>query len=75
MHNENITSSTSEKVESQTTEMPDEIMAIRQIKNEVAKRLLQYWLADDSGYDEKVWQNVKKAIEENRLSFRTKFDE
>ena len=42
-------------------------------KNEAARRLLQEWLADDSGYDEDVWPKVKRLIEENRLSPRKPF--
>jgi hypothetical protein len=44
-------------------------------KNEAAIRLLEKWLADDSGYDEEVWPRVKAAIEENRLSDRKRFTE
>lgn len=49
-----------------------EVAAQRQ-KNEAARRLLQEWLADDSGYDEAVWPKVKQLIEENRLSPRKRF--
>lgn len=42
-------------------------------KNEAAIRLLDRWLADDSGYDEDVWPRVKAALEENRLSERKRF--
>ena len=49
-----------------------EVAAQRQ-KNEAARRLLQEWLADDSGYDEAVWSKVKHLIEENRLSPRKRF--
>jgi len=38
-----------------------------------AIRLLQEWMADESGYDEEVWPVVKKAIEENRPSYRSRF--
>ena len=31
---------------------------------------LSEWLADESGYDEKVWPELKQAIEGNRLSQR-----
>ena len=55
--------------------MPDDDAAVQRIKNEVAIRLLQSWLSDESGYDEKNWETVKKLIEENRLSNRSKFDE
>jgi hypothetical protein len=35
--------------------------------------LLNAWLADDSGYDERTWPELKKAIEENRTSYRRRF--
>ena len=40
-----------------------------------ATQLIAEWLADESGYDEKNWSIVKKAIEENRLSYRRRFGE
>ena len=48
-------------------------VAAQRHKNEAARRLLQEWLADDSGYDEEVWPKVKQLIEENRLSPRKRF--
>jgi len=36
-------------------------------------RALDEWLADESGYDEKIWPELKKAIEANRLSARKRF--
>jgi len=56
-------------------EMIDEMLAIQRIKNEVAIRLLQDWMADESGYDEKTWEIVKETIEENRLSDRRRFND
>lgn len=48
-------------------------VAAQRHKNAAARRLLQEWLADDSGYDEEVWPKVKQLIEENRLSPRKRF--
>ncbi len=42
-------------------------------RNRAALELLQQWLADDSGYDERVWPALKDAIEEHRLSDRRPF--
>jgi hypothetical protein len=42
-------------------------------KNQAALRLLRKWMADESGYDERVWPRLKEAIEENRLSARRRF--
>jgi hypothetical protein len=38
-------------------------------------KLLDTWLADESGYDERVWPRLKRRIEENRLSPRKRFDD
>lgn len=35
--------------------------------------MLDSWLADESGYDERVWPRVKEAIEQNRSSTRKRF--
>lgn len=50
------------------------LLAQRQ-KNEAAIRLLREWMADESGYDERVWPIAKRAIEENRTSHRSRFSE
>ena len=36
---------------------------------------LRSWMEDESGYDERAWPIVKKALEENRLSPRNRFAE
>jgi len=53
----------------------DEMLAIQRIKNEIAIQLLQDWMADESGYDEKTWEIVKEIIEKNRLSDRRIFND
>lgn len=40
---------------------------------EAAIRLLEEWLADESGYDEETWPELKKTLDENRLSSRKLF--
>jgi hypothetical protein len=45
----------------------------QKLRNQRVIELLDAWLADQSGYDEKVWPQVKEALEENRLSHRRKF--
>jgi excisionase family DNA binding protein len=42
-------------------------------RNEAVIQLLEEWLADETGYDEKVWPTVKRTIEENRSSYRKRF--
>lgn len=72
---EALTYSVPRRPELQTWEPPDVILPIRRIKNEIAIRLLQTWLADESDYDETAWTLAKKTIEENRLSSRKRFDD
>jgi hypothetical protein len=40
---------------------------VQRQKNEAARRLLQEWLADDSGYDEDVWPEVKQLLSTARF--------
>lgn len=47
----------------------------RMQRNLAAIKLLEEWLADESGYDERVWPVVRKAIEENRASYRSRFSD
>ena len=43
---------------------------------EAALRLLQEWMADDSGYDAETWPEVKTALDQNRPpGARKLFDE
>jgi hypothetical protein len=51
------------------------IESVKWIKNEMAIRLIEDWMADQSGYDETIWGSLKESIEDNRLSERKKFDE
>jgi len=41
--------------------------------NRAAIALLDAWLADESGYDERVWPQVRDQIEEGRTSERARF--
>lgn len=43
--------------------------------NKNAIQLIEGWLDDDSDYDKQVWPTMKKAIDENRLSHRSRFAE
>jgi hypothetical protein len=54
---------------------PEEQPDLLSAKNAAAIQLLNSWLADDSGYDERVWPIVKKAVEDNRTSLRGRFSE
>ena len=47
--------------------------SLRLGNNEAARALLRQWMEDGSGYDERVWPQVKQMIEENRLSDRKRF--
>lgn len=48
-------------------------LAQQTAKNQAAIQLIDQWLADESGYDEKAWPILKQTIEENRLSTRKRF--
>lgn len=50
-------------------------VSMRRTKTRQLMKLLDSWLADESGYDERVWPCLKKAIEEDRLSSRKRFDD
>ena len=38
-------------------------------------RLLDEWMADESGYDEETWPELKAALDHNRDSYRKLFNE
>ncbi len=38
-------------------------------------RLLDEWMADDSGYDEETWPELKAALDQNRFSSRKLFND
>ena len=48
---------------------------LQRARNQSAISLLNDWLADESGYDEQVWPAAKRAIAENALSHRKRFDD
>lgn len=50
-------------------------LAEQKKKNQAAIKLLDSWLQEESDYDTRVWPQVKKAIEENRLSERNRFSD
>ena len=47
--------------------------AERQQRNAAAIRLLEKWLADESGYDEETWDALKTAMKESRGTSRNPF--
>jgi len=48
---------------------------LQRARNQSAINLLNEWLADESGYDEQAWPAARKAIVENALSSRKRFDD
>lgn len=44
-----------------------------QTHNAAARKLLQTWLADESGYDEEAWPLLKQALEDNHSGSRKLF--
>lgn len=53
----------------------NDLLTSQQSKNMLLIKLIEEWIADESGYDEEVWPIVKKGIEENRLSYRRRFND
>ena len=37
------------------------------------RRLFAEWMADETGYDEETWPQLKEALDEDRLSARPLF--
>ncbi len=37
------------------------------------RKLLDEWMADDSGYDEEAWPELKDALDRDRLGYRKLF--
>lgn len=48
--------------------------ALQRARNQPAIDLLHKWLADQTGYDEQAWPATKRAITENALASRKRFD-
>jgi len=44
---------------------PRKTMSLRE-RNQGLIRLLNKWMADESGYDEETWPDLKKALQANR---------
>jgi hypothetical protein len=45
------------------------------VRNARALQLVREWLADESGYDERVFPVLKSELEADRLSYRRRFRE
>jgi len=50
-------------------------VTLSKTQRQAAITLIDQWLADDSEYDNEAWQILKKNIEDNRLSYRKRFNE
>lgn len=37
--------------------------------------LMEEWMSDESGYEERTWPELKKNIEANRMSYRKRFSD
>ncbi len=55
--------------------VPGSIEAESRRRADLAIRLLDEWMADESGYDEETWPELKVALDRDRLSSRRFFDE
>jgi hypothetical protein len=49
---------------------PDSLTAEQRRRAEAVRRLLDEWLADASGYDQRAWPELKRGLEESRTSSR-----
>ncbi len=45
----------------------------RRRRNAAVVHLIEEWLADESGYDEETWDDLKAAMKENRRTPRDLF--
>jgi hypothetical protein len=53
----------------------DKLPADQRQRAEAVRLLLAEWLADESGYDERAWPELKRGLEESRTSSRPLFRE
>jgi hypothetical protein len=57
-----------------TVRMPSEITdAEWTARVEQLRRLLDAWTADESGYEDEAWPELKSALDQDRLSYRKLF--
>jgi hypothetical protein len=59
----------------EATEGMDPGRMAQSAQNAAAIQLLHQWLEDESGYDERVWPQLREAIEQDRLSERKRFSD
>jgi excisionase family DNA binding protein len=57
------------------TDIPSQQRADRDARAQRVIRLLDEWMADESGHDEAVWPQLKQVLEQDRVSSRRLFDE
>src|SRR5262249_52575288 len=67
--------STCEGLSSVSPPVDTNVEAERGQRRERLLRLLDEWMADESGYDERAWPIAKKVIEDHRLSYRRRFND
>jgi hypothetical protein len=63
-----------DKVSSKWSTLKKDLSGSRQ-GVDLAIGLLDEWMADESGYDEETWPELKTALDRDRLSSRRLFDE
>lgn len=62
-------------IDIQKIEKQSDFLTSQQAKNMAVIKLLEEWMADESGYDEEVWPIVKRSLEDDRLSHRRRFSD
>jgi excisionase family DNA binding protein len=55
--------------------VPEQTQADRKIHAQKLMRLLDQWMADESGHDEEMWPKLKAVLEQDRISSRPLFSE
>ena len=67
--------STLQPAEAESVESAETIPVTRQAKNEAAIRLLRSWREGNEQEQRKTWEYLKRALDEDRLSYRKLFAE
>ena len=62
----------------QSNPTPDDWLVSRELRRkryDAALALIRKWRADESGYEDRIWPDLVKNIEENRLAHRLRLRE
>jgi len=62
-------------IEAKSAESKLDALATQRAKNEAAIRLLRLWSEGDEQEQRETWEYLKRALDEDRLSYRRRFQE